>query len=127
VWIGTADGTAISDDGGNTWSILHADKPVPKETRAYAYPNPFAPNLDGQVRIRYKLSADASVTIRILDFSMNVVATPVKAAPRRSDREEEDVWNGKTDFGGKVANGVYFYSIEANGQEPIYGKIMVLN
>jgi photosystem II stability/assembly factor-like uncharacterized protein len=128
VWVGTADGTAISDDGGNTWSLLRADKPVPTSgNRAYAYPNPFAPNLDGQVRIRYKLSADASITIRILDFSMNVVATPVRNAPRRADREEEDVWNGKTDFGGKIANGVYFYSIEAKGQEPIYGKIMVLN
>lgn len=108
--------------------ILRANKSVATaETRTYAYPNPFAPSLDGQVRIRYKLSRDATVTIRILDFSMNLVATPVNAQPRRSDREEEDVWNGKTNFGGKVANGVYFYSIEAKGQEPIYGKIMVLN
>ena len=128
LWVGTADGTAISDDGGNTWQILRANKSVATaETRTYAYPNPFAPSLDGQVRIRYKLSRDATVTIRILDFSMNLVATPVNAQPRRSDREEEDVWNGKTNFGGKVANGVYFYSIEAKGQEPIYGKIMVLN
>ncbi len=128
LWVGTADGTAISDDGGNTWQILRANKSVATaEMRTYAYPNPFAPNLDGQVRIRYKLSRDATVTIRILDFSMNLVATPVNAQPRRSDREEEDVWNGKTDFGGKVANGVYFYRVEAKGQEPIYGKIMVLN
>ncbi|MFQ3597726.1 MAG: hypothetical protein SNJ55_05265 [Chloroherpetonaceae bacterium] len=128
LWVGTADGTAISDNGGASWQILRANKPVPtSDNRTYAYPNPFAPNLDGQVRIRYKLSADATVTIRILDFSMNLVATPVKAASRRSDREEEDIWNGKTDFGGKVANGVYFYMVEAKGQEPIYGKIMVLN
>lgn len=128
LWIGTADGTAISDNGGNTWTILRANKSVPTSgNRTYAYPNPFAPNLDGQVRIRYKLSTDATVTIRILDFSMNPVATPVRAASRRGDREEEDVWNGKTDFGGKVANGVYFYRVEAKGQEPIYGKILVLN
>lgn len=127
LWVGTADGTAISDNGGSDWTILRANKPVPSESRAYAYPNPFAPNLDGQVRIRYKLAADGAVTIRILDFAMNVVATPVKSQFRRGDREEEDSWNGKTDAGGKVPNGAYFYAIEVKGQETIYGKILVLN
>lgn len=127
LWVGTADGTAISDDGGNEWTILRANKPVPTESRAYAYPNPFAPTIDGLMRIRYKLAKNATVTIRILDFAMNVVATPVRAQPRRADREEEDVWNGKTDAGARVANGAYFYAIEANGQETIYGKILVLN
>ncbi|MCS7012010.1 MAG: hypothetical protein RMI34_03640 [Chloroherpetonaceae bacterium] len=125
LWLGSEDGTATSTDGGNTWKILRADLPVPEGTKTYAYPNPFAPRLDGSVRIRYALSQPARVTIRIYDFAMNLVKTVVQNAPR-SRSEEEDFWNGRSDAGTKVANGVYFYIIQADGQKPLYGKIMVL-
>jgi hypothetical protein len=127
VWAGSSDGTAISDDGGATWRILRASIPTSDPVNTYAYPNPFAPNIDGQVRLRYKLAASGSVTIKILDFSMNVVSTPVTGASRNADTEQEDIWNGKTDFGARVANGVYFYTIQAQGQKTLTGKILVIN
>ncbi len=127
LWLGTEDGTAKSDDGGASWTLFRADVSA-AETNAntYAYPNPFAPRIDALVRIRYKLKSPASVTVRIYDFGMNLVTTLVQNEARQSEREEEESWNGRTSAGAKVANGVYFYTVEAQGQETLRGKIMVL-
>lgn len=125
LWLGSEDGTAASSDGGATWKIFRANLPVPESAKTYAYPNPFAPRLDGAVRIRYQLLQPARITVRIYDFAMNLVKTLVQNEPR-SQGEDEELWNGRSDAGTKVANGVYFYIIEAAGQPPLYGKIMVL-
>ncbi|NTV45355.1 MAG: hypothetical protein HGB11_02240 [Chlorobiales bacterium] len=126
LWVGTTDGTAISTDGGNSWTILRADKAVGRDTKTYAYPNPFSPKLDNIVRIRYKLEAAGTVTIRIFDFSMNPVCTVLNGAFRSNATEAEVNWDGRTAFGAKVANGVYFYSVEQKGAKTLWGKIMVL-
>lgn len=121
LWVGTFDGTAVSEDGGNTWTILRADVPVAEDTKTYAYPNPFAPRLDGVIRFRYKLaSAASSVTIRVFDFSMNLVRTI------QTSKAEEESWNGRSDAGARVANGVYFYSVSATNDKPLWGKVLVL-
>ncbi|PIO47184.1 MAG: hypothetical protein CMR00_11780 [[Chlorobium] sp. 445] len=125
LWLGSEDGTALSNDGGNRWTIFRAEIAVDEKTKTYAYPNPFAPRIDGNVRIRYQLPRAASVTIRIFDFAMNPVRTLIQNEMRRAG-EDEDVWNGRTDTGARVANGVYFYSVEVAGEAPLRGKILVL-
>ena len=125
LWLGSEDGTALSTDGGNSWKIFRADLATDEKTKTYAYPNPFAPRIDGVVRIRYQLSRPASVTIRIFDFAMNPVRTLIQSQLRPAG-EDEDVWNGQSDTGVRVANGVYFYSIEIAGEAPLRGKILVL-
>ncbi|NTV45539.1 MAG: hypothetical protein HGB11_03220, partial [Chlorobiales bacterium] len=126
LWVGTSDGTAVSMDGGKLWTILRADKPVGSDTKTYAYPNPFAPKLDSVVRIRYKLEQAGTVTVRIFDFSMNPVCTLLNGAYRSNAAEAEESWDGRTAFGARVANGVYFYSVEQKGAKTLWGKIMVL-
>jgi hypothetical protein len=38
----------------------------------------------------------------------------------------QDRWDGRTDAGDLVKNGVYFYRVTIDGGEPMWGKIMVL-
>ncbi|MEP0545474.1 MAG: hypothetical protein ABJF88_00930 [Rhodothermales bacterium] len=125
LWVGTGDGLLKSDDGGATWTLFRADVPTNPETpsdrvpdvEAYAYPNPFSPNADRYVRIRYDRTDPAS--IRIFDFGMNLVRTIPDAAP------VEQVWDGYDEDGNRVANGVYFYEV-ATGGDSLTGKILVL-
>jgi len=124
LWVGTGDGLIKSTDGGATWTIFRTDIPTNPETptdetpevEAYAYPNPFSPSADRYVRIRYDRPA---ASIRIFDFGMNLVRTIPDAAPT------EQVWDGYDDDGNRVANGVYFYEVDAGG-ESLTGKILVL-
>ncbi len=124
LWVGTGDGLVKSTDGGETWRVFRVDVPTnpaepsdrTPEVEAYAYPNPFSPSADTVVRIRYDR---ATARIRIFDFGMNLVRTFDAATPT------EQAWDGFDDAGNRVANGVYFYEVEAGG-EALRGKILVL-
>ncbi len=136
LWVGTQDGLFKSQDGGDTWRIYRADVPlspdglppnvpasrVPK-VEAYAYPNPFSPSSDRLVRLRYRLEAEGQVTIRILDYGMNLVRRLYDSGSGRGEREVS--WDGISDSGTRVANGPYFYAIQT-GADTFWGKILVL-
>ena len=90
---------------------------APAATRtllAQNFPNPFNP----ETWIPYVLASDAHVTIKIFDVRGNLV--------RRLDlgyqetglyMEHSDAahWNGRDSFGQKVASGLYFYTLQAEG------------
>jgi hypothetical protein len=124
LWVGTTDGLLRSIDGGQSWTIFRADVPVsPAEPSArtpdvgaYAYPNPFSPRADRLVRIRYEHEARR---IRIFDFGMNLVRQ------LDSPARDEQAWDGLDARGARVANGVYFYAVETEG-DTLWGKILVL-
>jgi len=131
VWAGTGDGLLRSTDGGARWALFRTSVPtnpsqptdeVP-EVEAYAYPNPFSPAADAFVRIRFDLESAAAVRVRVFDFGMRLVREldggSAPAGP------VEVTWDGRTDEGTRVANGVYFYVVDAGGQEAT-GKILVL-
>lgn len=131
IWFGGNDGVVISIDdenhyfGGN-WIILHSSQPLSSATTTYAYPNPFSPD-DEVVRIHYSTGGiDAPVTIRIFDFGMNLVRTLIQHAVRNGIQEHDEIWNGKSDNGMSVVNGVYFYNIAIDNKEPFWGKILVI-
>ena len=131
-WFGGADGAVKTIDNINTpfgsnWTILHASLKLPSTSETYAYPNPFAPD-DETVRIHYatgKPSA-AKVTLRIFDFGMNLVRTVVQNAVRESTREHDELWDGRNENNSLVTNGVYFYQIVIDNDEPRWGKILVI-
>lgn len=132
VWFGGADGAVSTIDNasnpfGSNWTMAHASQPVRNAAETYAYPNPFAPD-DEPVRIHYATGKPGSalVAVRIFDFSMNLVRTVIQGAIRESGREYDEIWDGRADNGQLVSNGVYFYQIIVDSNEPLWGKILVI-
>ena len=131
-WFGGGDGLIKTIDNathyfGSNWTISHTSQQVPSQTETYAYPNPFAPD-DEVVRIHYGTGKTypAKVTMRIFDFGMNLVDTPVQNALREANRDHDEIWNGRNQNGTFVTNGVYFYQLVIDNDEPRWGKILVI-
>ncbi|MGQ9558889.1 MAG: hypothetical protein ACUVTG_00515 [Candidatus Oleimicrobiaceae bacterium] len=134
LWVGTADGLARTNNNGFTWQILRAYVPTGTAgaPRTYAYPNPFSPMRhnqlggDGYVRFQYNTTRPTRVTIRVYDFALDLVATVVEHKARPVG-DFAEAWNGRNDRGDMVANGVYFYRLDIEGEGSYWGKVMILN
>jgi flagellar hook assembly protein FlgD len=111
-----------------SWKVFFASIPLESKTEAYVFPNPFSPKIDEGLKFKYTTEAvTKNVTIRIFDFGMNYVRTLIQNAPRNISSDiERVVWDGRNDAGNIVSNGVYFYRIEIGDQDPIFGKIIVM-
>ena len=135
LWAGSSDGLSRTRDNGLTWKIFRTFKPLGQKgaDKTYAYPNPFSPlrqnliNGSGHVRFHYYLPKSATISVKIYDFSMDLVKTVIAGKLRPTAGEFDEVWDGTNDAGNPVANGVYFYKIERSGLDPVWGKVMVLN
>jgi hypothetical protein len=132
VWLGSDDGLVRLDESSSimwngTWKIYFASQPLTSQNETYCYPNPFSPRL-GELKIKYSTAGkDENVTIRIFDFGFNYVRTVLQNAPRNRDLESPpEFWDGKDDNGNYVPNGVYFYRIEIGNNDPLFGKILVV-
>ncbi len=133
VWTGSADGLGRLREGTKIWEgdwkVYAASNPLESSNEVYAYPNPFKP--DGNKPIKFKYSTDnqtKDVTIRVFDFGMNLIRTVVQNATRTLSNESApvDTWDGLDDKGNELPNGVYFYRIDISGNDPLFGKIIVL-
>lgn len=142
IWLGTTDGlvrvSGINDYWNDDWKIFFASQQLNSKTETYAYPNPFSPKSEA-VKIKYNTSGEtASVTIRIFDFGMNYIRTIIQNGQRGNNIHQInsansdningviDFWDGRDQNGNVVPNGVYFYRIDINSSDPVFGKIMVL-
>ncbi|MCX6143012.1 MAG: hypothetical protein NTZ35_07310 [Ignavibacteriales bacterium] len=131
VWAGGSDGVAYTIDSnpesfGARWRIFRTYEPLQNSASTYSYPLPFSPSNE-VVRLHYSTQGrTAAVTIRIFDFTMHPVKTLLRNAVRSGSSEHDEIWNGNDDSNRRVANGVYFYRVEIEGSEPIWGKILVL-
>ncbi|MEW5797416.1 MAG: hypothetical protein AB1728_00285 [Bacteroidota bacterium] len=131
-WFGGVDGTVTTIDNasnpfGSNWNIIHASQSLALKTDTYAYPNPFAPD-DEIVRIHYTTGKPGSVEVnlRIFDYGMNLVKTIVQNVLREPNREHDEIWNGRNEKNEFVSNGVYFYQLTIDNDEPRWGKILVI-
>ena len=79
------------------------------------YPNPF----EDETMIAFRLSRQASITIRVYDFTGRLVAEPISNSVREAGPVEID-WHAETNAGDHLARGVYFCHIlmEDNNFEP---------
>ncbi len=135
LWVGTGDGLAMTRDDGYSWKIFRAFSPAGRsgEVRTYAYPNPFSPlrhnqlGGDGFVRFQYNTINETRVTIRIFNFAMDLVSTAIKDKPRPANGDFAEAWNGRTENGDLLANGVYFYQLTLDGDGTYWGKIIILD
>ncbi|MGD0589974.1 MAG: hypothetical protein ABSA44_04135 [Bacteroidota bacterium] len=134
VWYGGPEGIAYTLDSpsqlfGSAWHIFRTAEQVENNKKTYSFPNPFSPNNE-PVRLHYSLgttnSGTKEITIRIFNFAMHPVRTLIQNASRLSGKEYDEIWDGKSDNHSLVANGVYFYRIDIDNQEPLWGKIIVL-
>jgi hypothetical protein len=142
VWLGSNDGLAkLSENLGEMWQgkwkIFRSSPTLATQTQTYAYPNPFSPKQD-ILKIKYSTGGkNSSVTIKIFDFGMNYVRTIINNAARGQNSHVvdnfnlqnngvEDIWDGKDENGSIVPNGVYIYRIEFDSNNPVFGKILVL-
>lgn len=91
----------------------------------YIYPNPFNPDIEVGT-IRYSLSKQGNITIKIYDVAGNLVKTLLVNEPKVACEEQYIKWDGKNGKGYIVDNGVYFYVIESSSGEKGVGKIAIL-
>ncbi|MDP3442107.1 MAG: two-component regulator propeller domain-containing protein, partial [Ignavibacteria bacterium] len=128
-WIGTDNGLVYTNEKNSIWDgdwrIFLASGSSADATESFAFPNPFSPNKE-KIKIKFSLKEHSDVTIRILNFGMNLVKTVIQNASRSANEEQIEIWDGRDEFGSLVPNGVYFYRIDKNSDKPIFGKIMVL-
>ncbi|MBI2417720.1 MAG: hypothetical protein HYV28_07420 [Ignavibacteriales bacterium] len=141
LWLGSTEGL-VSQDGaqpgwGNKWKLYIASQALTSKNDSYAYPNPFSPKTD-ILKIKYSTAGKTvPVTIRIFNFAMKYIATIIQNAQRGNTVHEVnksvegsngviDFWDGKDDNGTVVPNGVYFYRIDVESSDPMYGKILVM-
>lgn len=74
-----------------------------------SYPNPMNPSS----RIDFSIKSASRVTLRVFDVSGRLVNTLVD---KKMDAGNHFVvWDGTNSTGQKVASGIYFYQIDANG------------
>ena len=76
------------------------------------YPNPFNP----ETWIPYRLSSDADVSVTIYDLGGGVVRrlnAGHRVAAVYERRDKAVYWDGRTEFGERVASGIYFYHLSA--------------
>ncbi len=132
LWTGTSDGLASTTDYGKTWSITRVNFPLKggnlfqpdaPDVETYAYPNPFSPDQDRIVRIKFHVNHSGMVHIILRDYGMNRIR---EISQQVSAGDHEAIWDGKDAAGREVANGVVFYQIKGPGLTAD-GKILVLN
>ncbi|MBU0474255.1 MAG: hypothetical protein KKF62_08830 [Bacteroidetes bacterium] len=128
IWVGSNNGLArLSETNGfweGEWKVYLASSEL-KTDETYAFPNPFSPAQE-LIKIKYSQSKDAKVTIRIMNFNMELVRVLVQNT-QRGTGEIFEFWDGKDELGAIVTNGVYFYRIDSEAlNSPLFGKIMVL-
>lgn len=143
VWLGSTNGLAhLNESGGiwqGKWKVYLASQRLNLKSETYAYPNPFSPR-NQAVKIKYSTGGKrANVTIRIFDFDMKLVRTLIQNAERGDQIHTIDgfdnnptsgvidFWDGRNESGNYVPNGVYFYRVDVDSDEPVYGKIIVLS
>ncbi len=131
IWAASDDGMARTDDGGNTWAVYRTFQSVGEGTGAmtYASPVPSSPysTAGGVVRFHYRFERSGNVTVKVYDFAMNLVATPVDGAERVGGQQyDNDEWNMRNDNGTVVATGPYYFKVENSSGEEVWGKIMVI-
>lgn len=136
LWVGGPDGLARTANDGQSWEILRGSVQPGRdgEPRTYAYPSPFSPfrhnkigDGGGFIRFQYNTVNATRVTLRVYDFAMELVAEVVSAKPRPAHGTFFEEWDGRNRRGEIVANGVYFYSVQLDGDGVYWNKFIVMD
>lgn len=115
--VGTLDATGLQVRTSDTVSL---------QGNPLNYPNPFDPSIG--TSISYYLTRDANVNINVYDISGNLISkkTCVMGSNGGSAGYNEVFWDGKTNGGEFVGNGMYIYLVIADGSLIGKGKMTAL-
>ncbi len=99
---------------GNASALTNAQNVPAKYALSQNFPNPFNP----QTMIQYQLPEANHITLKIYNLFGQEVRTLV--AGQRKAGYHTEIWDGRDDFGRRVASGMYFYrlSAEPNATQP---------
>jgi len=125
IWAGGSDGVVRSIETGG-WEVFRSGL---DSDNHYAYPSPFSPYHSTRkgTTIHFKPADDTRATIKIYDMNLELVKTVVPGIQRRGGVESDDiVWDGTDNDGDLVANGVYFYRIQLDSGDDLWGKVVVI-
>jgi hypothetical protein len=102
-----------------TWTNTPVGPEIP--TGAYTYPNPFDLRIFDKVTLRFP--PDTGVAINIF----NLAGEPVARIQQGNMNLNEGwaIWDGRDDYGRKVAGGIYFYRIRGDARKWT-GKFIVV-
>ncbi len=101
--------TAIVESDGDGDTDPPTD-PVAADQKVYNFPNPFIAGVQ-ETRIRYALESAGPVTIEIFNVNNELVRTLENATEKTAGIHTETAWNGQTENGKNVPQGVYFARI----------------
>lgn len=130
LWLGSADGIAVTPDNGNTWEVIRSfvSTKIRKEPEVYAYPSPFSPSRNDYIRFQYNITKSVDVEIKIFNFAMEEVITvrDKQTYFSSNDSDRSTKWDGRDADGEIVASGVYFFRAKI-GSTVVWGKLVVIN
>ena len=116
LWLGTSDGLGIITNNNRFMTVHRYWEPA---NQLSVYPNPFLmdeynqSNGVGHVRFIFTNSSNHSGMIDIFDFTMDKVIQ-LNSYSMVNESESEIIWNGKNEYGNRVANGIYFCRLSLN-------------
>jgi hypothetical protein len=124
IWAGGSDGVVKGRPGN--WDVYRSSIDADEH---FAYPSPFSPtHVTRQgATIHFKPSVDTYATVKIYDINLELVKTVADGVFRRGGIESDDIlWDGKNGDGDLAANGIYFYRIELDSGEDLWGKVVLI-
>ena len=111
--MGGSDSISVTINVTDVESAAPSSQASPKQTALLPnYPNPFNP----ETWIPYQLAKPVEVTLTIYDVRGRVVRTLIlgnQPAGVYQSRSKAAHWDGRNQFGEKVATGIYFYTFTA--------------
>jgi hypothetical protein len=84
---------------------------------SYNFPNPF--KAGNSTTIRYEITANANVSIKIYDLSNRLVYSLIDNEFKLAGVHTEDQWDGTNSFGDYVAQGIYLCRIDTGSQHRV--------
>jgi len=99
--------TGLDEEASADWDDELISEPPAETTLVGNYPNPFNPS----TTIRYTLSNEGSVSVRVYNMLGQEVATLVDGVQKAG--EQSVTWHGTNNFGQSVASGLYIYRLQA--------------
>jgi len=126
-----ATSEVLPDGNPNIWAgILEVEVgPVRVIGNILSYPTVFKPLKEGESTIAYNLSRSADVSVYIYDVAGQIVLTKKFASGLNGGRAgyNDFTWNGISDFGSYIGNGIYVIKITSGNKGIGTGKLVVFD